>query len=291
MTCNKSILKISLLAFSLGTTLFSCAQDDKQKSTPLYDLSKFEKYQMPDILQEISGFAFANGDTSKIYAQQDEDGSVFVLPIGTKDDKETKFAKKGDYEDMAIVDNTIVVLKSNGNLYAFPIAEMGKQEAGNVVDTKDLLPKGEYEGLFADPTSQQIYVLCKDCKIDKGKDKQVTIYVLGINANKTFKMVRNFAVNVEQLNKFTGKKKGKVHPSALAQHPINKDWYIVSGVNKALMIFDAQWKMKGAYHLNSNDFNQPEGIAFDKDGNMFISNEGSETTLGNILRFNLKHNK
>ncbi|RZK46858.1 MAG: SdiA-regulated family protein, partial [Pedobacter sp.] len=39
---------------------------------------------------------------------------------------------------------------------------------------------------------------------------------------------------------------------------------------------------------SSNTFNQPEGIAFDKDGNLFISNEGSETQTGNILRFDYK---
>ncbi|RZK63080.1 MAG: SdiA-regulated family protein, partial [Pedobacter sp.] len=35
-------------------------------------------------------------------------------------------------------------------------------------------------------------------------------------------------------------------------------------------------------------FNQPEGIAFDRDNNLYISNEGGDLSAGNILMFKLK---
>jgi hypothetical protein len=39
-------------------------------------------------LQEISGFAFNKGDVVIVYAQQDEDGLLFKMPIRNKDDQQ-----------------------------------------------------------------------------------------------------------------------------------------------------------------------------------------------------------
>lgn len=276
------------LSIMVLMALLSCACAEKKvkaDENPIgYDLTKPKKYSMPDILQEISGIAFNKGDSSVVYAQQDEDGAVFRLPLGTKDETKTKFASKGDYEDIAIAKGWIVMLKSNGNLFSFSIDETAKSEAANVVDSKDLLPKGEYEGMFADEASGNVYVLCKTCKEDKGT-KNASGYILSLQADGSLKLTGNFKVDASKIDQLAGKKKGAFHPSALAIHPITKEWYIVSSVNKAIIIADENFKIKSVHHLSSNEFNQPEGVAFDKDGNLYISNEGSETTSGNILKF------
>jgi hypothetical protein len=267
----------------------SCVEkkNEKAPSPPGYDINKPTKYGMPDLLQEISGFAFNKGDVSTIYAQQDEDGLLFKIPIGTKDDTKTKFAEKGDYEDVAICNDWAIVLKSNGTLFSFPLAEMSKEETTNVKENKDLVPKGEYEGMYADEATKKVYLLCKTCKQDKNT-KNASGYILDFQTDGTFKPAGTFVVDVSDLDKLTGKKKSTFHPSALAQNPLTKEWYIVSSVNKALVVADEKWKVKAAYHLSANIYNQPEGIAFDKLANLYISNEGSETQVGNILRFDYK---
>jgi uncharacterized protein YjiK len=277
------------IIYAISFTAFSCAQEkNKQEVSPVgYDLTKPEKYGMPDILQEVSGHTFNKGDNKIVYAQQDEDGNVYKLPLGTKDETVTKFAGKGDYEDISIVQEKVIVLKSNGDLYTFPLSETSKEETTNVKITKDLLPKGEYEGMYGDEATGDVYVLCKNCKQDKGT-KNTSGYILSLQSDGTLKTKGEFSIDVSQADKLSGKKKGTFHPSALAVNPITKEWYIVSSVNKAIVVTDANWKIKDVYHLSSNEFNQPEGIAFDKDGNMYISNEGSETTLGNILRFDYR---
>lgn len=262
-------------------------KDKEVANPPGYDLSKPQKYSMPDILQEISGIAFNKGDNSTVYAQQDEDGKLFKLPLGTKDETKTKFAEKGDYEDVAIINNWAILLKSNGDLFSFPLSETNKEETTMVKESPGLVPKGEYEGMFADETTGQVYLLCKSCKQDKNS-KLTSGYILTFQNDGTFKSKGTFNVDASQMDNLTGKKKGTFHPSALALNPLTKEWYIVSSINKALVILDAKWQVKKVYHLSSNTFNQPEGIAFDKHGNLYISNEGSETQVGNILRFDYK---
>lgn len=285
---KKNILLIAVLSMLMTFAMVSCVtQKDKPSNPPGYDLDSFTKFGMPDVLQEISGIAFNKGDSSFVFAQQDEDGKLFKLPLGSKEKIATKFASKGDYEDVTIINDWVIMLKSNGDLFSFPISEINNPEATNVIETKKIVPKGEYEGLFADEASGKVYVLCKECKEDK-KSKLTSVYVLTFQPEGSFKADTTFKIDAGQMDNLTGKKKGTFHPSALAINPLTKEWYVVSSVNKALVVLDQNWQVKNVYHLSSNTFNQPEGIAFDKAGNLYISNEGSETQLGNILRFNYK---
>jgi len=48
-----------------------------------------------------------------------------------------------------------------------------------------------------------------------------------------------------------------------------------------------QWKLKKTYQLDPILFKQPEGLAFDSKGNMYISNEGHGGNA-NVLLFNYK---
>lgn len=287
-----NLMMLTLFAFAISFIIISCTEKKAKgaqvaENPPGYDLSKPQKYSMPDILQEVSGIAFENGKNDFVYAQQDEDGSLFKLPLGSKDETATKFAKKGDYEDVSISQGFAILLKSNGTLYSFPLSETKNTETTNVKVSENLVPKGEYEGMYADDATGKVYLLCKTCKIDKDT-KNASGYILDLQKDGTFKTAGNFTVDVSEVDKMTGKKKGSFHPSALAINPLTKEWYIVSSVNKALVVTDSNFKIKSVYHLSSNEFNQPEGIAFDSAGNLYISNEGSETTNGNILRFDYK---
>ncbi|HRO71502.1 MAG TPA: SdiA-regulated domain-containing protein, partial [Chitinophagaceae bacterium] len=91
--------------------------------------------------------------------------------------------------------------------------------------------------------------------------------------------------DVDQIEKVAGKIKRGFRPSGLARNPITSEWFVISSVNKLLVVADSTWNIKQACKLNGNVFNQPEGIAFDKAGNLYISNEGDDLSEGNILKF------
>jgi uncharacterized protein YjiK len=112
----------------------------------------------------------------------------------------------------------------------------------------------------------------------------VSGYVLRYDAKHILRVTDHFFVEVSPARLKSIHKKVKFHLSCIARHPLTKEWYIVSSVNKVLLVLDNDWKVKEMYDLDPILFKQPEGLAFDPKGNMYISNEGAEGNA-NILYF------
>lgn len=272
----------------LFTIFGTCAcknPKNKYTSPDGYDFSKPDKFNMPSSLLEISGIAFHNGNSDTIYSIQDEDGKIFRQKWDVKKQHNMKFAPKGDFEDLAIFHENVFVLKSNGALYSFPFSEIIKEESEQVKERKHLVPKGEYEALYADPETNKMYMLCKSCAEDK-KTKQVTGYIFDYKPEvDSLTASGNFKIDLNQIKAINPKLKASLSPSALTRNPKTNEWFVLSSANKLLLVADANWKIKQVHRLNSSTFNQPEGIAFDKGLNLYISNEGDEVTDGNIIKF------
>jgi hypothetical protein len=285
---RKAIFCISILIVSVGTlSLISCTEraDRNENDSPKgYNLDKPVKYNMPDELLEISGITFNNGKNDSLYAEQDEEGKVFYFKLGDKQVKYSRFGKKGDYEDIAIGHNQVIMLRSDGVLFTFPFNRVRSKEITDVQKLEGLLPAGEYEGMYADEKSGLLYILCKHCT-DDHTTKSSSGYIFALQADGTLKQSGDFSINVKSIEKILGKKRIGFHPSAIAKNVNTNEWYILSSVNKMLVVTDINWNVKTVYPLNTSLFGQPEGMAFDTDYNLYISNEGSKTSEGNVLKF------
>ncbi|MCD0488671.1 SdiA-regulated domain-containing protein [Pedobacter sp. MC2016-14] len=279
------LFTLSVIA-ALLSVFFACKLEEKKYSSPAgYDLNNPEKFNMPESLLEISGIAFHHDDADTVYSIQDEDGDLFRQAWGVKKQKHANFSEKGDYEDVAILNETVMVLKSNGSLFVFPFAEAVKEDIEDLKEWKDILPKGEYESIYADQQTNQIYLLCKNCKDDK-KDQSMSGSIFTWNAaKKELISSGQFAMDLSKLIATEAILKTGLKASALSRDTHTGDWYILSSVNKLLLVATADWKVKSVHHLDSSIFNQPEGLAFDKERNLYISNEGDELSSGNILKF------
>lgn len=276
------------LTILLLCSFLACAGKKEPAKTPRhYDLNKPEKFVMPNMLYEISGIAFNGNNDDTIYAEQDEEGILFRFAQGSKAILQTKFGKKGDYEDVAVCNGSIIMLRSDGMLYTFPLSETGTDKTDNVKEWKGLLPDGEYEGLYADNATNNVYVLCKHCGGEK-TSKEGGGSIFSIDAAGTLSPAGSFGFKVKQIEALAGENKISFHPSALAKNKVSNEWYIISSVNHMLVIADANWQVKEVYPLPQSTFVQPEGIAFDSKNNLYISNEGGPTSGGNILKFTYK---
>ena len=289
---GKVLLLISLLiSLSLmGCELKKKEKEVRDKKSPTgtladFDFNKPEKFNMPESLQEISGIAFNDEKSDTIYAVNDEEGKVFRLGWNVPRQLHAKFGKQGDYEDVSIANGHVIVLKSNGSLFTFPFSDAVYAEIDQVKEIKFLLPKGEYEGMFADQFNNQLYVLCKKCDADYSWNT-TSGYVIALG--DSLSVSSQFQIDVAGIKQYKGKVKEGFRPSGLAKNPLSNEWFIISASNKLLIVTDLKWKIKEAFPLTGNLFNQPEGIAFDKTGNLYISNEGDDLTLGNILKFKRK---
>lgn len=285
---------IYILPLILLMILQACKPPKNKFTSPKgYNLEEPERFSMPESLLEISGVALHNGDPDTIYSIQDEDGKLYKQQWDVKKQHNVHFASKGDYEDLAILQDQVMILKSNGSVYVFPISESSKKETQEVKEFKKIVPKGEYESLYADPETNKVYILCKSCPQDK-KAKKVSGYIFDFHSatdSLTQKQETDlipagaFTVPLSPIKELNPKLKASLNPSALSKNPLTKEWYILSSVNKLLLVADAQWNIREVHRLHSSDFNQPEGMAFDRDHNLYISNEGDELNNGNILKF------
>ncbi|HTK19686.1 MAG TPA: SdiA-regulated domain-containing protein [Mucilaginibacter sp.] len=283
----KIIAQISLFVLVLAGMLSACKQKSSFRSPDGFDFDKPLKYNLPGDLTEISGITFSKGKSDVIYCENDEEGKVYYLKPGEKTARSTAFKESGDFEDIAACGSQIVMLQSKGTLFTMPLTEIGKSKTVTAKKWNDLLPEGEYEGMYADENANQVYVLCKHCSIDK-TSKQSSGFIFQVTENGDVKSSGDFKLNVKHIEDLLHVDKINFHPSALARSPVSHDWYVLSSVNKLLVIADEKWKIRDVYTLNPDFFTQPEGMAFDADNNLYISNEGHFPESANILKFQYK---
>ena len=275
--------------------VIACGQRKKEKQNnskqllpESYDLTKAQIFPLPPVLNEISGIAFRNGNADTVYAQQDEEGKLFRFHLGDKAVAGTKFGQKGDYEDVQVCNNQVIMLRSDGVLYSFPAGAVPNTETRAVKEYKKLLPAGEYEGMYADNRTHKLYVLCKHC--NEKLSKTITGFILAVE-NDDVKYAERFTIDIKAIEELVSRKNMKFQPSALAWNGQKGQWFILSSINKLLVVADANWNVDAAYPLNPSVFNQPEGIAFDNSNNMYISNEKGTANSATILKIEYDKNE
>jgi len=278
-----------LLIFLVLLTAIGCTQDQHANNPDGYNLTKPTVYTLPAVLNEVSGIAFKNGNADTVYAGQDEEGRLFYFHPGDKEVNQIKFSKRGDFEDVALCNEYAVMLRSDGALFTFPVNEMYKKEAEQVNEQEGVLPVAEYESLYADASTNSVYVLCKTCTADK-KGQAVSGYILHLHNDGKLTPVSNFSIGTKAIARLAGAKKIEFKPAALAKNPLTNEWYVLSSVNRMLVIADAQWNPQKIFRLNAGLFTQPEGMSFDSGGNLYIANERGNSPAASILQF-LYHKK
>jgi hypothetical protein len=273
-----------LLLFFIAVALCCCNDPVKNYTSPAgYDLTSPEKKNLPEALLEISGISFGPAASDTLYAVNDEDGSLFAVSISANNTQysKTRFAKSGDYEDIAFYRGKWVVLKSNGTLLCFSTYSIGN--ADSIAVYKDMLPQGEYESMAV--AGDTLYVLCKSCPADdpaSGGTGSISAYAI-TESGGGLAMIRSISIALSGITKDRA-----FRPSAMALNPVTGNWFIISAVNKKLVELSRQFQFVGMHHLKGALFKQPEGMAFGSDGTLYVSNEGDDERA-DLLVFPFKH--
>lgn len=249
---------------------------------PGYDLANPIVIKLPLELDEISGLTFYKNDSS-LFAITDELGLLYKIKPGTQTEvSKWKFGDPGDYEEVVLVDSTFYVLESRGN-----ISSVRFFESGSAVRKDYVFPypgKNEFESLYYDSVGKKLVLVCKDCDADK--KKRLSTYTFDPASNQYSD--QSYSINIDELAKKMKTDIFRFKPSAANQHPLTGDIYIISAINQILLVTDRTGKIKEFYTLDPGLFKQPEGLCFNGEGKLVISNEAADVGTASILIYDFK---
>lgn len=243
-----------------------------------------ERWDMPAALKEISGLSYI--DAGRFACVQDELGKIYIYNTQKSAvEKEIPFAGAGDYEGLTIVNETAWVVRADGKL--FEVKNYNTQPSVEEYKTH-LTVDQNVEGLCYDKNNNRLLLAIKD--EERGDPGYKGIYGFDL-ATKKMPVEPAYKIDLtDALFVKSGKKKkkggGGIKPSAIAVHPVSGDIYITDGPKAKLLVLDKNGKTKNFYQLDGKEFAQPEGITFNGEGELFISNEGSKMP-GNILKLEI----
>ena len=299
-------MKQYFLSLLLATNIFpSCGQTENKINGPInsigYNLTSPDKvYLLPGILREISGITEI--DASSIACVQDEHETIYIYDINKNQIVKQIFTGySGDFEGIARVNKTIYVLRSDGVLTEIAGFDSDKFKRGTYPTN---IPWKDNEGLCFDQRNNRLLIAPKEIpgKNSGYKDFRL-IYAFNLSTKKPVSEPV-FRIDLNAVNKFTLDNKIKVpmkgnkdkkneepdikfQASAIGIHPLTGRLFVLSGPERLLFAFDMKGHIVFMERLSGDLFNQPEGITFMKNGDMFISNEGKEKAP-TLVRFNYK---
>ena len=266
---------------------------DNIYSNPSYDFGQpTHIYKLAKSLKEISSLAYDKKSNS-IITCDDESGKFYELdPSNGEIIAKHKFSKRADYEGIAIIDNQVVILKSNGSLFFY-----NRKTTLTTEIKTGLQSRNDTEGLAYDPTKKELLIACKGQPLLSNKnDKAVYRYDLDqklfspepyiyLRDSILLTLVPKNSDNKSQLKKLR-QRASKFSPSAIALHPLYKTYYLLSAKGSTLLICNKNKIPVQLVFLDTKLIPQPEGITFDKDNNLYIATEGQGSS-GKIVRYDV----
>lgn len=298
---NKVILIIlTFLFISCNNTSKSNQNLSKDKN----DKNVYDIDELPEELKEISGITFIND--SLIAAVEDEHGTIYYYDLTEKKIVELfVFAENGDYEDLVVVENNLYVVESNGTIYEILNYRDGDRKT-NIYKTP-LKSKNDIEGLTYDEQRNSLLLSVKEKNLDDKAEHEKNIYSFSLT-NKTFNTTPVYHIRFADIeSRYEGDKLIEISkkflkavgnrnlnevmkPSAMAFHPITKDLYVLSSINKIVVVLSPNDTLKKIIPVKGEAFRQPEGLSFNSKGEMYISNEGNQKK-SNLIKVTLSDEK
>lgn len=253
-----------------------------------YDYNKpNQTFKLPYELNEISGLSLAPS-ADELIAVTDEIATLFF--ISKKDGKITKrieFGDTGDFEGVELVEGDCFAVKSNGKIYRIKNIGTHRQHVERL--ETDLKKIDNIEGLGYDATSRQLFFAAKGQK-DGELSKKIYFFRLeslsrqglilrgGIHLEIKLSDIQTFIKDKVKYNKIRSDYEGspsrfEFGPSAVAVQPKTGNVFVLSSINKILMVFNRKGEIIELEKLEKSIHRQPEGMCFDADGTLYISNE------------------
>lgn len=287
------------VCFPILVSLLACGNSHRV-DTPLDDSTyRFDfttpdlEFDLPGRLREISGLTMISD--SLVGAIEDETGVIYVININSGEVvNQFKFGKKGDYEGIELVDDTMYVLRSDGEIYM--VANWQSEDPQTLRIRTYLDRKNDTEGLGYQAEHHRLLIAAKEYP-GKGRSRVRSIFgfdlfrkeldpepaylipldTIGVRLGLPGEWIRTLLAPILDLEGFK--------PSALAVHPLTGDIFVISSVLKVIAVLNSGGKLTALFPVEVDGMPQPEGLAFLSNGDLLIATEG-RGGKGRIFRFN-----
>lgn len=238
-------------------------------------------------LREISGIAYFDKDQA--IAIQDERAVLYYLSLsdGAISDS-ISFGEDGDFEGIAVNDENIFVLRSDGYIFIIP-QHPGDHSKIKKVNTF-LDNRHDCEGICYNPLTKNLLITCKE-NPEETEEPLRNIYNFSlqnetIEKNPLFNIrlsdIKNYLNNatdysgIDELKEyFQDDTEDFFYPSDIAVHPKSGDIYICSAkAISILMVIGQDGQLKDIQLIPEEILPQAEGISFKPNGDLILCSEG-----------------
>jgi uncharacterized protein YjiK len=268
-----------------------------------YDMSyPYAYFELDDILKNISGLT-PSKDPKTITCIQSEDGKSYDIDRKTgKIVSSTFFVTEGEFQGIEMVGDTMFAVKSSGQLFKI----YGLKSASKTVKAvRTALPRTEsIEGLGYDLMNNRLLMSSKG---QKEGDFSKKIYEMDIKTNAT-NPIPAYEITLANVKGFlTEKKANKEYqklyedfvakanaksfdfmPSSVAVHPTNQNIYVLSALNNVLLVMNQGGEIVEMSKLKKDLHIAPNGLCFDEEGTMYISNEAKDGKPAKFFEYKMK---
>lgn len=274
---NRTFIGVTIALLVLVGVIFFAFENKQQEVGRHYtsDINIEQTWELPEVLEEVSGIAYlGNG---RMMCVQDENGTIFIYNLNSSEiEEEIEFSGGGDYEGIALNENTAYVLESNGTIYRVTNFQSDPQ----VTEYETPLNRGQdVEGLCFDRENNRLLLAIKEKEPEASNFKgiyAVDPQTMQMQQEPLFRLLFRDPV-FEEVNEKNEHE--TFRPSEININPATGKIYMLEGANPKLLILDSNGRPEKLRFLNESDFPQPEGITFDEAGNTYISNEGDPATI------------
>lgn len=231
-----------------------------------------DRWELPRRLDEISGLAIDS--LGRVFTHADEQAVIFELePAMHRVVRQFAFgspAVPGDFEAIALVGDTVVLVTSDGVLFAGARGRDG-EAVPFVTYATGVGRSCEVEGLAYEPGDRSLLIACKVPR-DAFTRGHVTVFRWSLDQRKLVAPVA-LHIPLAQLAQPAGA--SDFHPSDLTLDRATGRYLLVAAREHAIAELTPAGEVKQVVRLQRKLHPQAEGIAITPDGALLVSDEAA----------------
>jgi uncharacterized protein YjiK len=229
-----------------------------------------DRWELPRKLDEISGLAV--DPRGRVFAHEDERAIIFELEPSThRVVRRFAFgspAIPGDFEAIALVGDSVVLVTSNGVLYAGAQGRDGESVRYVRLDT-GVGRSCEVEGLAYEPDDRSLLIACKVPR-DAFTRGHVTVFRWSLDRRG---IVPPAALHVPLARLTRAAGLSDFHPSDITRDPVTGHYLLVAAREHAIAELTPAGDVEQVVRLQRKRHPQAEGIAVTPDGALLVTDE------------------